>query len=1025
MECRNAKSEGKRAHKISFESGTFLGMKHSMLSSAILSFGLMASFTWSEDTVPSGIPQLGDLIAAADGINLYKQSGTQGPVDVLIDDLHLGIAIRTAGLFGTDLAIWNPPDRYEDLKPALVDAGYNMFRFPNGSLSNEYHWNGSGKYDSTGLWSPDAKNWTPGFLGESKWRGTTKNNYGFKRASHVTDGDTVQCWWGALYDSQDPPWVVLDLGEAKSVDSLEVIWGSLRPKAYTLAFWDSSEAPYPYPHQLHVNHWKPAQSAKTKGSLSSAHFAPQKARYWAVRFQSTDLSNQGVQVREVTLFNQGQLATKNINDANQQTKVWGISTRAGDFARTDWTGIKWDFEKFMEYVKSVPDGRAVVCVNVATGTPEEAAAWVHYANRTQGYQVLDWQIGNENDGDWEEAGPLSARQYAARFLAFSKAMKAADPRIHIHGPLHSSDEFNIKGDGLFTGRSWMESFLKIVGEAEKHDRKRYLDVVDFHTYPYWKSAGVEPVGMLAASARPGPWMDTLSKWMDKYLEGGNKRELHMSEFSSTVVGSAQTLQAVQATDVAHLLAQFVTRFGDRGHALPWDTYGGLQTGPDGSMGSLRMANPLPPGQWSNWGHYLPSSQYYGLMLADQYWIRDGLQVAPVSVTDSVIRAFALSHGDTTHLLLINMADRPMPVQVHRSSALASSRQIFSFGSENFKWNGSDANAFADPGMGPWSNRLPAGDTTVVNVPPLGMMVVQWGAVPQNSSPLEALHLSARSTTLLPGDTLVYWGTLRQRGGSIVSASLRCPPFANIDTLRPVDGQFGGELEGIQVRIPIPANTKPGNYRLGLEAKGLGENGNAAEVLPFRVRGAYRTTMAWQNFDGAEPTQYTYAHGSNSTNMEVNFLPGQPPLGGSMQAKFHIEQPTAFTWPNFAGVHLPITSSLLEQPVAGIVFDYATQHSSENGYFELLLPTTVVTDYCEFQYRLKNTHGNWVRDTVLWSEMAQEDWGKQVGALQGPWIKELEFRARAEGNGEIRLDNIYLLSEEGTLVPMPQSLRRMR
>ena len=52
-------------------------------------------------------------------------------------------------MLGAVLAIWNPPTRFYDMKQALVDGGYKFFRFPNGSLSNEYHWNGNGYYDST------------------------------------------------------------------------------------------------------------------------------------------------------------------------------------------------------------------------------------------------------------------------------------------------------------------------------------------------------------------------------------------------------------------------------------------------------------------------------------------------------------------------------------------------------------------------------------------------------------------------------------------------------------------------------------------------------------------------------------------------------------------------------------------------------------------------------------------------------------------------------------------------------------
>ena len=60
---------------------------------------------------------------------------------IKVDDLKPGIVINKENMMAADLAIWNPPSRYYDMTDALVDGGYTLFRFPNGSLSNDYHWN--------------------------------------------------------------------------------------------------------------------------------------------------------------------------------------------------------------------------------------------------------------------------------------------------------------------------------------------------------------------------------------------------------------------------------------------------------------------------------------------------------------------------------------------------------------------------------------------------------------------------------------------------------------------------------------------------------------------------------------------------------------------------------------------------------------------------------------------------------------------------------------------------------------------
>jgi hypothetical protein len=94
----------------------------------------------------------------------------------------------------------------------------------------------------------------------------------------------------------------------------------------------------------------------------------------------------------------------------------------------------FDFESFMAFVKSFHKPVSpILTVNMA-GTPQEAAAWVHYANKVKGYGVKYWELGNEMNGHWEAGGPWGAKEYAHQFIRFAEAMKAEDPSIVICGP---------------------------------------------------------------------------------------------------------------------------------------------------------------------------------------------------------------------------------------------------------------------------------------------------------------------------------------------------------------------------------------------------------------------------------------------------------------------------------------------------------------------------------------------------------------------------------------------------------------
>jgi alpha-N-arabinofuranosidase len=68
-------------------------------------------------------------------------------------------------------------------------------------------------------------------------------------------------------------------------------------------------------------------------------------------------------------------------------------------------------------------------LNMGSGTSEEANAWVRYIRQRYQGRIL-WEIGNELWGPWQ-VGALTLDQIPDRTLAFSKAVRAADPDAEI------------------------------------------------------------------------------------------------------------------------------------------------------------------------------------------------------------------------------------------------------------------------------------------------------------------------------------------------------------------------------------------------------------------------------------------------------------------------------------------------------------------------------------------------------------------------------------------------------------------
>lgn len=958
---------------------------------------------------------------------------------VTVDDMNPGITISKDHMMSADLAIWNPPTRYYDMTSALVDGGYNLFRFPNGSLSNDYHWNGSGSYDSTGLWTPSEKDWTPGFLGETIFRGTTKDNWGFVRRSHLADGDMNSIWWGEILDPNDPPWVVIEFREKKKLDSLIIDWGKLRPKSFELSYWATDYAQYPGVHQNLENQLKTVGTYKVSADQSKYKFAQINARYVAIRFKTSDLPTKGVQIREMKLFSEGGDLL-----AGNEYKFYAMSTRNGDKPRTDWTGIKWHFEEFMKYIKNIPDAQAVICVNAGTGTSKEAAAWVKYANKVKGYNIKQWQIGNELDGEWEESGPLSARQYAARFLEYARAMKAVDPSIILHGPLFSSHKMQEKGAGLNDGKFWVAEFLRIVGEAEKADGKRYLDVFDLHTYPYWAPDNLNPKDMLKATMDVAHNADTLSAWMAKYLEG--KRRVSLSEFSTSVLGSQWWMDYPQAAGIANIFAQYAVRFGDRLQALPWDAFGNIFEGPDHTWGVISLTALLKEGSWNKLGSLELTAEYFGVYMVFKQFLEDGFSVVPVKSSTENIVPYAICKKDSCRILLINMSDAKQIVQIDRESVLAAvpgdkqtdlvRTEVDIFGAEQFKWIGDQKDAYPYPKMGPSGRRINPSKSKDITVPEYGMAVVKInprviGADSKTASQASEVNIisaALEKKVLLAGDTIDLFVTASQENGQLTNGSVTVGNWGKRGVLSvdavPDDGKWNASIESFHVKIPIPADLYPAKREIYVNLAGVGKKYKTLKI-PFRVRGPYRTTSVMQNYDnGLDAVDwFPVVNGENATSMDAKVINGNPPLGGYIRHDFIIEQPPEQSWPNFSGAYYSLPEAVHKS--VGIVFDYSNNHSNPSGYFELQIQSTQVEDYDDFMVRLKNTHGNWVRDTVIWETMTQEGWGKVIPQLDPTKIKHFAFRARYSGKGYISLDNIYLLQEDGTEVPMPKGLRRLR
>ena len=127
----------------------------------------------------------------------------------------------------------------------------------------------------------------------------------------------------------------------------------------------------------------------------------------------------------------------------------GIGRKESRPARPElaWGGTepnRFGTDEYLEYCAEL-GAEPYICLNMGTGTLEEALAWVEYCNsardtywadrrrangRSQPHGVHWWGLGNEIYGEWQ-VGALSAAEYVAEATRWARAIKMIDPRARL------------------------------------------------------------------------------------------------------------------------------------------------------------------------------------------------------------------------------------------------------------------------------------------------------------------------------------------------------------------------------------------------------------------------------------------------------------------------------------------------------------------------------------------------------------------------------------------------------------------
>ncbi|MGC4072796.1 MAG: alpha-L-arabinofuranosidase [Nibricoccus sp.] len=331
--------------------------------------------------------------------------------------------------------------------------------------------------------------------------------------------------------------------------------------------------------------------------------------------------------------------------------------------RSEGQTFEWatSFDDFANIAK-VTDAQVFITVNYGTGTPQEAADWVRYANRTKRLGIKYWEVGNENYGTWEtdhNNRPHDPVTYANRFKEYARQMKAVDPTIKIGAVIQADEDSNANYTDQTvvnprTGEShngWsavMLATFKQLGVTP--------DFVVYHRYE--QGPGGENDAFLLNSSK-GWATDAagIRQMLDDYLGKKSKHvEINCTENNSVFSNPGkQTTSLVNGLFLADSLGNILkTEFNS---LVWWDLRNGQEGGNNnspslygwrryGDYGIVNAADPAGPAD------RYPTFYVYKLLT---HYARGGETVVAASSDYNGLGIYAVRdpHSRTLNLLLIN------------------------------------------------------------------------------------------------------------------------------------------------------------------------------------------------------------------------------------------------------------------------------------------------------------------------------------------------------------------------------------
>ncbi|GGJ10779.1 hypothetical protein GCM10010885_20000 [Alicyclobacillus cellulosilyticus] len=453
-----------------------------------------------------------------------------------------------------------------------------------------------------------------------------------------------------------------------------------------------------------------------------------------------------------------------------------------------WAWPQDKFDNFMKVVRAVK-GQAILTVNAGTGTAEEAAAWVKYANVTRRYGVKFWEIGNELYGNWE-AGNFAGKpaDYAKRAVTFIRAMKAVDPSIRIGVDLVAPGT----GDD-----AWNASVLSAM-----KDLGTLPDFGIVHWYPQQPGGESDP-GLLQSTNQIATMMDTLKQQLQPY----GHIPVFVTETNSVSYNPGkQSTSLVNALFLADDLLDWIQ--AGAVNVDWWDLHNGPVTPPDANVssslyGNTRfgdyglLANGESKGNITEPPANTPFPAYYGFQMVAPFAVAGAKLVGAGSSTETLAaHAAQLPNGDLVVMIINRDPAQTYHVQLQIEGASVKARATK-------LWYGMHTNA---PVQQPVANVQQGLDVPPYSITDL-VLHTQPTTVPGKVQLADRTEV--RYPSIRPGYTQQMLTTLSCRQGQVRNATVALELYdasgrmAAQKTVRGVSLQAGQTTQPLSLTWKVP------------------------------------------------------------------------------------------------------------------------------------------------------------------------------------------------------------------------------